>query len=394
MQTKLSGNQAAAFAMKQINPDVVAAFPITPSTEIPEIFSKYVANGYVDTQFITVESEHSAMSACIGSALSGARTMTATSSNGLAYMFEMLHIAASMRAPVIMNVATRAISGPLNIHNDHSDAIAAINTGWIILFAKNNQEVYDNNVFAVRLAEKLDVQLPIMICQDGFITSHSIENINVIEDNKVQKFIGKYDLNRNLLTQKITAGPLDLPPYLFEHKYSQEQAIKNAYKAFNEISKEYEKISNVKIEMIEQYMVTDAEKVIVVLGSTFETAQEVVDQLRTKGEKVGVLGIRLLNPFPANEIVEALKNVKKIAVLEKVFTYNLNGGIVFQNIITALKINEMNKSQNTDQKIYNYIYGIGGRDVSTKNILEVYETLEQEGEVFRYLGLKGGKSGI
>lgn len=394
MQTKLSGNQAAAFAMKQINPDVVAAFPITPSTEIPEIFSKYVANGEVDTQFITVESEHSAMSACIGSALSGARTMTATSSNGLAYMFEMLHIAASMRAPVIMNVATRAISGPLNIHNDHSDAIAAINTGWIILFAKNNQEVYNNNVFAIRLAEKLDVQLPIMICQDGFITSHSIENINVIEDEKVQKFIGKYDLNRNLLTQKITAGPLDLPPYLFEHKYNQEQAIKNAYKSFNEISKEYEAISNVKIDMIEQYMVTDAEKVIVVLGSTFETAQEVVDKLRKKGEKVGVLGIRLLNPFPAYETVEALKNVKKIAVLEKVFTYNLNGGIVFQNIITALKINEMNKSQNTDQKIYNYIYGIGGRDVSIENILEVYETLEQEGEVFRYLGLKGGKSGI
>mgnify|MGYP003291654680 CR=1 FL=1 len=230
IRERLSGNEAVATAMKQINPDVVAAFPITPSTEIPQYFSTFVANGSVDTEFVAVESEHSAMSACIGAQAAGARAMTATSANGLSLMWEMIYIASSLRLPIVLSLVNRAVSGPINIHNDHSDAMGVRDAGWVMLFSENNQEAYDNMLMAHRIAEHKDVKLPLMVCQDGFITSHSIENIELIEDDKVKAFVGEYNPEEYLLNKEnpISVGPLDLQAYLFEHKTMQADAMRNA----------------------------------------------------------------------------------------------------------------------------------------------------------------------
>ena len=255
IRERLSGNEAIATAMRQINPDVMPAFPITPSTEIPQYFSSYVANGQVDTVFVPVESEHSAMSACIGSEAAGARTMTATSANGLSLMWEMIYIASSLRLPIVMSLVNRAVSGPLNIHNDHSDAMGARDSGWIQLFSENNQEAYDNTIMANRIAEHKDVLLPLMVCQDGFITSHSIENIELIEDEKVKKFVGEYKPEHYLLDAEnpMAMGPLDLQAYLFEHKAQQAIAMKNAKKVILEVAKDFEKMTGRKYGLFEEY---------------------------------------------------------------------------------------------------------------------------------------------
>ena len=248
IRERLSGNEASATAMKQINPDVVAAFPITPSTEIPQYFSTFVANGTVDTEFVAVESEHSAMSACIGAEAAGARAMTATSANGLSFMWEMIYIASSLRLPIVMSLVNRAVSGPLNIHCDHSDAMGVRDSGWIMLFSETNQEAYDNLIMAHRIAENKDVMLPLMVCQDGFITSHSIENIELIEDEKVKEFVGKYNPEHYLLNDKepISIGPMDVQAYLFEHKHEQAEAMRNAKNVILEVGKDYEKMKGRK----------------------------------------------------------------------------------------------------------------------------------------------------
>ena len=375
------------------------SFPITPSTEIPEYFSKYIADGKIISNLILVESEHSAMSAAIGASLSSARTATATSSNGLAYMWEMLHIAASMRAPIIMELVCRSISGPLNIHNDHSDAMGMKDTGWIMLFSKNNQDVYDNTIIGTMIAENSNVLLPIAICQDGFITSHSIENIEILEDDEVIKLVGKYNNKVNLLDKEnpVTVGPLDLPTHLFEHKRLQVEALANAKKVFKEISEKYEKVSGRKINMIDTYMVEDAETVIIAIGSTAETIEEVVDRRRKNGEKVGVIAIRMFRPFPEEKIISALKNVKNIAVMEKVMDYSLNGGPLYKEIISAIydmKENEKNKDRDKEKDkniiVSNYIYGIGGRDIGVDDIEGIFDDMldKSNNEKIRYVGLK------
>ena len=373
------------------------SFPITPSTEIPEYFSKYIADGKILSNLILVESEHSAMSAAIGASLSSARTATATSSNGLAYMWEMLHIAASMRAPIIMELVCRSISGPLNIHNDHSDAMGMKDTGWIMLFSKNNQDVYDNTIIGTMIAENSNVLLPIAICQDGFITSHSIENIEILEDDEITKFVGKYNNNVNLLDKEnpVTVGPLDLPTHLFEHKRLQVEALANAKKVFKKISEKYKKISGRKINMIDTYMVEDAETVIIAIGSTAETIEEVVDRRRKNGEKVGVIAIRMFRPFPSEEIISALKNVKNIAVMDKVMDYSLNGGPLYKEIISAIYgMKEKNKDRDKEKDkniiVSNYIYGIGGRDIGVDDIEGIFDDIldNSNNEKIRYVGLK------
>ena len=373
------------------------SFPITPSTEIPEYFSKYIADGKIISNLILVESEHSAMSAAIGASLSSARTATATSSNGLAYMWEMLHIAASMRAPIIMELVCRSISGPLNIHNDHSDAMGMKDTGWIMLFSKNNQDVYDNTIIGTMIAENSNVLLPIAICQDGFITSHSIENIEILEDDEVIKLVGKYNNKVNLLDKEnpVTVGPLDLPTHLFEHKRLQVEALANAKKVFKEISEKYEKVSGRKINMIDTYMVEDAETVIIAIGSTAETIEEVVDRRRKNGEKVGVIAIRMFRPFPEEKIISALKNVKNIAVMDKVMDYSLNGGPLYKEIISAIydmkeKDEEKDKLGDKNIIVSNYIYGIGGRDIGVDDIEGIFDDIldDSNDEKIRYVGLK------
>ena len=391
IRERLSGNEAAAIAMKQINPDVVAAFPITPSTEIPQYFSTFVSNGQVDTEFVAVESEHSAMSACIGAEAAGARAMTATSANGLSLMWEMIYIASSLRLPIVLSLVNRAVSGPLNIHNDHSDAMGVRDAGWIMLFSENNQEAYDNLLMAHRIAEHKDVLLPLMVCQDGFITSHSIENIELLEDDKVKAFVGEYHPEHYLLNEKepIAIGPLDLQAYLFEHKAQQGNAMKAAKKVIAEVSKEFAELTGRKYEFFERYQMDDAERVIVCMNSTAGTTKAVVDELRAKGEKVGLLKVRMYRPFPAEEIAEALKSAKAVAVLDKSDSLNAAGGALFEDVVSAMYTN------NIHVPTVNYVYGIGGRDTTTKEINSVYSDLnsvvgnDKVENPYRYLGLRG-----
>lgn len=394
IRERLSGNEATAIAMKQINPDVVAAFPITPSTEIPQYFSTFVANGEVDTEFVAVESEHSAMSATIGAEAAGARAMTATSANGLSLMWEMIYIASSLRLPIVMALVNRAVSGPLNIHNDHSDAMGVRDAGWVMLFSENNQEAYDNMLMAHRIAENKDVLLPVMICQDGFITSHSIENIQLENDEDVKKFVGEYKPEHYLLNDKepIAIGPLDLQAYLFEHKAQQGEAMKNAKKVIKEVAEDFEKWTGRKYEFFEKYKLDDAEIAIVCMNSTAGTTKAVVDRLREQGVKAGLLKVRMYRPFPAEEIAEALSHLKAVAVLDKADSLNAAGGALFEDVTSAMYVNKKSVP------MVNYVYGIGGRDTTEKQLESVFEDLKEvasSGKTenpYRYLGLRKGEN--
>ena len=390
IRERLSGNEAAAIAMKQINPDVVAAFPITPSTEIPQYFSTFVSNGTVNTEFVAVESEHSAMSACVGAEAAGARAMTATSANGLSYMWEMIYIASSLRLPIVMSLVNRAVSGPLNIHNDHSDAMGVRDAGWIMLFSENNQEAYDNLIMAHRIAENKDVLLPLMVCQDGFITSHSIENIELIEDDKVKEFVGTYKPEHYLLNDKepIAVGPLDVQSYLFEHKYQQAEAMRNAKKVILEVAKDFEKMTGRKYSFFEEYRMDDAEIAVVCMNSTAGTTKTVVDELREKGIKAGMIKVRVFRPFPAEEIAEALGNLKAVAIMDKADSLNAMGGALYEDVISSMY------TAKKQVPAVSYVYGIGGRDTTSNNIHEVFDYLAQvakTGEIdnpYRYVGLR------
>lgn len=390
IRERLSGNEAAATAMKQINPDVVAAFPITPSTEIPQYFSTFVSNGTVDTNFVAVESEHSAMSACIGAEAAGARAMTATSANGLSLMWEMIYIASSLRLPIVMSLVNRAVSGPLNIHCDHSDAMGVRDSGWIMLFSENNQEAYDNLLMAHRIAEHKDVLLPLMVCQDGFITSHSIENIELLEDDKVKEFVGTYKPEHYLLNSEepIAVGPLDVQAYLFEHKRQQSEAMRNAKKVILDVSKEFEKLTGRSYSFFEEYRLEDAEIAIVCMNSTAGTTKFVVDALRNQGIKAGLLKVRVFRPFPAEEIASALSHLKAVAVLDKADSLNAAGGALYEDITSAMYIAQK------QVPMINYVYGIGGRDTTSKEIESVYTDLQKivsTGKLenpYRYLGVR------
>ncbi len=390
IRERLSGNEAAATAMRQINPDVVAAFPITPSTEIPQYFSTFVANGAVDTEFVAVESEHSAMSACIGAEAAGGRAMTATSANGLSFMWEMIYIASSLRLPIVLSLVNRAVSGPLNIHNDHSDAMGVRDAGWIMLFSENNQEAYDNLLMAHRIAENEKVMLPLMVCQDGFITSHSVENILLEEDEKVKEFVGEYHPKHYLLNQDepIAVGPLDVQSYLFEHKAQQAEAMKNAKQVILDVAKDFEKMTGRKYGLFEEYKLDDAEVAIVCMNSTAGTTKAVVDELREQGKKVGLLKLRVFRPFPVDEVAEALGHLKAIAVLDKADSLNAAGGALFEDVTSAMYVNKK------QVPAINYVYGIGGRDTRADEIEKVYNDLFEivkTGEVknpYRYLGLR------
>ncbi|GMO39650.1 MAG: transketolase C-terminal domain-containing protein [Treponemataceae bacterium] len=391
VRERLSGNEAVAIAMKQINPDVMGAFPITPSTEIPQYFSLYVANGEVDTEFVAVESEHSAMSCCIGAQAAGGRAVTATSSCGLALMWELLYVAASSRLPVTLACINRALSGPINIGNDHSDSMGARDSGWIQLYAENNQEAYDNFCMAMRIGEHPDVRLPVMTCQDGFITSHAIENIELLEDAEVKSFVGKYAPANYLLKSEnpLMVGPYDIAAYYMEHKYQQATAMKNAKKVILDVAKEFAKISGRAYGLFEEYRMEGAEKAILLIGSSAGTAKYVVDRLREKGEKAGLVKLRVFRPFPMEELAKALAGVKALAVLDKADSFSATGGPLFKETRSALYGAEK------QPLAVNYIYGLGGRDVKTDDIEFVFKQLDEAlktktcGEIYRYLGVRG-----
>lgn len=390
IKDRLSGNEAFAVAMRQIEPDVVAAYPITPSTEVPQYFSAFVSDGVLKTEFIPTESEHSAMSATIGAVASGARAMTATSSNGLAYMWEVLYIAASSALPIVMGVANRALSGPININCDHSDSYGARDSGWIQLYCENSQEVYDNTIQAIKISENEKVMTPVMVCYDGFITSHALENIKLLEDDIVKDYVGEYLESHNLLNPEnpIAIGPLDLPAYYFEHKRNQAERMKNAKKIISDVSNDYEEISKRKYGFFEAYKIDDAEIAIVVMGSTAGTAKYVANNLREKGIKAGVLKIRMYRPFPRKELATALKHLKAVAVLDRAESFSGCGGALFCDVTSALFTEKISIN------VINYIYGLGGRDVTTDDLESVFTALDKskttgDGKIFNYLGVRG-----
>ncbi len=387
---RLSGNEAVAIALRQINPDVFPAFPITPSTEIPQYFASFVADGKVDTEFITVESEHSSMSATIGASAAGARALTATSSCGLAYMWEELYIAASNRLPLALALVNRALSGPININCDHSDSMGARDAGWIQIYAENNQEAYDNMVQAFRISEHKDVRLPIMICQDGFITSHAVENIELLDDEVVKNFVGEYEPENYLLNPKqpMAVGPYAITDYYMEAKRNQAEGMKNAVQVVKDIANEFATISGRQYGLFEEYRMEDAEMAVVIIGSAAGTTKDAIDGLRDKGEKVGMIKIRLYRPFPAEEIAEALKNVKAVAIMDRAEGYTNHGGPLGADVMSALFC------ARSQALAVNYIYGLGGRDVRVEDMQSVYEALKQiiedddAGETYRYLGIR------
>jgi len=387
---RLSGNEAVSVALKQINPDVVAAYPITPSTEVPQFFSTYAANGEVDTEFVPVESEHSAMSACIGAQAAGGRSATATSAQGLALMWEMMYIASAYRLPITLAVINRALSGPINIHCDHSDSMGARDSGWLQIYSEDCQEAYDNFIQAVRIGEHPDVMLPTMVCFDGFITSHKVENLELMDDAEVKAFVGKYNPPYHLMDKEnpMSMGPLSLPFHYFESKRQQAEAMKTAIEPILEVAAEFEKVTGRKYGLFEEYRMDDAEIAIVILNSTAGTAKDVVDALRNQGVKAGLLKIRVYRPFPVEAITKALSKCKAVAVMDRADSLNAAGGPVFTDVTSAMY------GRVDGVKVINYIYGLGGRDVKAGDIKEVYDALAeiaktgQVKEVYNYLGVR------
>ncbi len=386
----ITGNEAVAYAMRQINPDVVAAYPITPATEIVQIFSNYHADGLVDTEMVLVESEHSAMSATIGASAAGSRAMTATSSQGLLLMHEMLYVASGTRTPIVMPVVNRAVSAPLNIHCDHSDTMGSRDSGWIQLYGENAQEGYDNLIQSIRIAEHPDVMLPVMTMTDGFITSHGMENVFLLEDEEVQAFIGGFKAAYPLLDtdNPVTFGPVDFTDYYFEHRRQVFEAMVNAKQVILDVAKEYERLTGRSYGFFETYRLDDAEMAIVVLSSAAGTTRFVVDQLRKQGMKVGMLKLRVFRPFPATELVEALKHVGAIAIMDRADSLSGEGGPVGAELRAAF-YNEEKRP-----KAVNYIYGLGGRDVTIHHIESVYKDLANiletgvVGPTVRHLGVR------
>ncbi|MBI5599612.1 MAG: pyruvate ferredoxin oxidoreductase [Deltaproteobacteria bacterium] len=384
-QVGLTGNSAIAYAMRQIDPDVCAAYPITPSTGIIEEFSSYYADGQVSTELITVESEHSAMSACVGASAAGARVMTATSSQGLALMWEMLYIASGMRLPVVMTVVNRALSAPINIHCDHSDSMGARDSGWIQLYSETVQEAYDNLLQAVRIAEDPRVLTPAMVCMDGFITSHAVENITLLADGEVKGFIGDYKPGRSLLDtdNPITMGAMTLQDVYMDFKHEQSMAIAGAKEVVVEVGSDFGRRFGRHYGLMECYRLEDAEAAIVVLNSAAGTTKVAVDELRKKGKKVGLLKPRLFRPFPYAEIAAALKNVKAVCVLDRADSMNGFGGPLFSEVRSALY------GLASVPKVMGRIFGLGGRDYTVEHSTAVFEGLYRIIETGRMEELTG-----
>ena len=378
----LNGDEASAYATKQVDPDVVAAYPITPQTIIVERFSEYVADGLVGSEFVAVESEHRALSACVGASAAGARAFTATAANGLALMWEILYIAGGLRQPIVMAVANRCLGGPINIHNDHSDAMGARDSGWIQLFCENSQEVYDASVEAWRIAEHADIQMPVMVNFDGFTISHTMENVYILEDADVKKFVGKriymktegpkgeveFKLDPDT---PISIGPLDLQDFYFEHKVQQMEAMKGTLKAIKAVDKEFEKIIGRKLEYVYPYKMDDAEVAVMGLGSAMGTVREVVDELRAEGVKAGMVKMRLFRPFPVEDLKNAIGNVPVLGVMEKAYSIGGPGAPLYEEVKTALY--DLPKRP----FVADYINGLGGKDTSPEMIRGVFKSLQK-----------------
>jgi pyruvate ferredoxin oxidoreductase alpha subunit len=369
----LNGNQTIAEATRQIDPDVIAAYPITPSTAIVETIAQFRADGNITGEFVCPESEHSAMSVCIGAAAAGGRVMTATSSQGLALMWEMLYIAAGLRLPIVAAVVNRSLSAPINIHGDHSDAMGARDSGWIQIFSENCQEAYDNFIQAFRIGGHPDVLTPVMVGLDGFIISHSSEVVQVEDDAEVKKFVGEFQPPFPLLdtSRKFSVGPIDFTDYYFEHKRSQIEGIEKSPAVIEQVGREFGQTFGRSYGFFEEYRMKDAELAIVVMSSAAGTGKDAVDELRGEGLPVGLLKPRVFRPFPHEKIGQALNRVKAVAVLDRSSSPGAFGAPLFTEIRSALYEYERRP------KIANYVYGLGGRDIKVEHFKEVARKLER-----------------
>ncbi len=381
----LTGDEAVAYAVKQSDVDVVAAYPITPQTIIVERFSEYVHNGEVDTEFVCTESEHSALTACLAASTTGVRTFTASASAGLALMHEILYVTSGCRAPVVMAIANRALSAPINIHCDHADSMVERDACWIQLYAENSQEVYDSVIQAFRIAEHPDILLPAMVMLDAFFLSHTLENVKVLADKDVHKFVGTRQIpmvsghEGKLVSFKLdpknplTMGPLALYDYYFEHKRQQEKAMERAIQIIKQVHDEYGKISGRRYGngLIEPYRLEDAEIATICVGSTAGTTKIVVDQLRAKGIKAGSLRLRTYRPLPVQDIINSLENVKAIGVMDRSHSFGSHGGPIFHEIRNILYDAPIHPH------VVSYIYGLGGRDMPQNLIHQIYNELEK-----------------
>ena len=367
----LNGNQTIAEAARQIDPDVVAAYPITPSTAIVETIAQFKADGLIKGEFVCPESEHSAMSVCIGAAAAGGRVMTATSSQGLALMWEMLYIAAGLRLPIVAAIVNRALSAPINIHGDHSDTMGARDSGWIQIYSENCQEAYDNFIQAFRIAEHPDVRTPVLVGFDGFIISHSTEIVQVEDDEEVRRFVGEYLPIYPLLdtSRRFTVGSIDFTDYYFEHKRSQIEGIENSPRVIEQVGQEFGQKFGRYYGFFEPYRLDDAELAIVVMSSAAGTCKDAIDELRDEGLKIGLLKPRVFRPFPYEKIAEALKDKLAVAVLDRSSSPGAFGAPLFTEIRSALYDYEKRP------KIINYIYGLGGRDIKIEHFKEVAQNL-------------------
>ncbi len=366
----VSGNEAVANALRQVNPDVCAAFPITPSTEIMQRFTSFAADGKVDTEVVLTESEHSSMSACIGASAGGGRVITTTSSQGLALMWEMLFIAAGMRLPIVMPLVNRALSAPLNIHGDHSDGMGARDSGWIQLWSENGQEAYDNTIQAFRIAEHMDIRLPAMVCLDGFIISHSIGRVEYLEDEDVKNFVGEFTAVNPLLDPErpVTYGPLILPDYYMEYKRAQHEVMTKVSKVVLDVAAGFERISGRRYGLFEAYRLDDADIALVILNSAAGTAKDVVDDFRERGVKAGLLKPRLFRPFPYGEVAGALKNARAICVMDRADSFG-GFGPMYMEVASAFMMNGKRPV------LINKIYGLGGRDFLPEHAEQVLSEL-------------------
>ena len=366
----MTGGYAVAEALRQIHPDVMAVYPITPQTPIIETYAKMKADGLVGTEIVQVESEHSALSATLGACASGARAVTATSSQGLMYMAEVLPIVSGLQMPVVMCVSARALSAPLNIHGEHGDVMAVRDLGWIQLFAADVQEAYDNMILAIKLAET--VGAPVMPIMDGFHTSHTTERIEILDDGQVKDFVGERSAEQSLLdfAHPITIGTLAVQNTYFEFRTDQERAMQEAKGAYEKICAEFGRISGRKYGLFEAYCLDDADSAIVMMGATTGTAKAAIDHLRAQGKNVGLLSVKLYRPFPYREVAQALAHVKKIAVLDRAIAFGAYPPL-YQDVSCALHFASGRKHE-----AVSYIYGLGGRDTMQRHIENVFTELE------------------
>ena len=372
----LTGGEAVAHAMRQVDPDVVPVYPITPQTPIIQGFAKFVADGKAHGELVDVESEHSAMSAAIGAALAGARTMTATSSQGLALMAEVVYIAASLRAPIVMALGNRALSGPINIHCDHSDSMLIRDSGVVQLFVENAQEAYDMTLLAPRLAEHRDVLLPVLVCQDGFTITHSAEPVELLADEAVRRYVGEYAVPHALLDleRPATQGPFAMPDYYFELRQAQTAALANALPAFDEVATELSAATGRPLAALERYRLAGARTVVVAMGSTAGTVKDGVDALRDEGIPVGLLRLVSFRPFPRAAVAEALAEAETVVVLDRA---DSPGGAppLYAELAAAL--------YGSRAALRSHVFGLGGRDFHPEDLREIVA-----GEAPAYVGLR------